>query len=70
MERETQLVHARAVLTVAATKRGKTIYLKIPNDINTFGIQDRDSVQIAYIGKLYREIDNRTQDVEEANSER
>ncbi len=57
----------RATLTVSATMRGQTVYLKIPKDLNkALGIRAGDSVTIGYVGKLYPEPSN--PDPEEART--
>ena len=44
-------VKARVILTLAVVKRGRTIYLKIPKDINegSLGFENGDNVQIGIL---------------------
>jgi len=48
MSTQIQEVKVRVILTLSVVKRGRTIYLKIPKDINeaSLGFNDGDNVQI------------------------
>lgn len=60
---EDQLVHVRSVLTLSVVNHGGSIYLKVPRTINTaLRLAAGDNVQIGYMGKMYREPNESTEE--------